>query len=243
MLNNYHLQSAAAQFRIAHGIGPSEPIRLKSWLSKLGVVTLFKPLSDNFSGMAVKQAEQKFIIINSSHRLSKQHFAIAHELYHLFIQKDFVAEISHAGRFDKKDKIEYEADWFAAYLLMPEDGIISLIPKQELSRNKITLETIVKIEQYFACSRTALLIRLDGLDLIEYGKYQHFTMNVAASALMLGYDDTLYKPGNENLVIGDYGTRAKKLFDKGVISESHFINLMHDIGVDISNIINTNEQE
>lgn len=243
MLNNYHLQREASQFRIAQGIGASEPIRLKSWLPKLGVVALFKPLSENLSGMAVKQGEQKFMIVNSSHRLSKQHFTIAHELYHLFIQKDFIVEVSHAGRFDKKDKIEYEADWFAAYLLMPEDGVLSLIPAEELSKNKITLETIVKIEQYFSCSRLALLNRLAGLDLIEYGKYEQFTINVTASALMLGYDDTLYKPGNENLVIGDYGTRAKKLFNKGAISESHFINLMNDIGIDISNIIHTNEQE
>jgi hypothetical protein len=89
----------------------------------------------------------------------------------------------------------------------------------------------------------ALLNRLAGLDLIEYGKYEQFTINVTASALMLGYDDTLYKPGNENLVIGDYGTKAKKLFNKGAISESHFIDLMNDIGIDISNIINSNEQE
>lgn len=243
MLNNYHLQSEASQFRITHGIGPSEPIRLKSWLPKLGVVALFKPLSDNFSGMAVKQGDQKFIIVNSEHRLSKQHFTVAHELYHLFIQKDFFAEVSHAGRFDKSDKIEYDADWFAAYLLMPEDGILSLIPKEELSKNKIKISTIVKIEQYFACSRTALLIRLQGLGLIDYPKYQQYTRNVAASAVMLGYDDTLYTKGNENLVIGDYGTRAKNLFDKEVISESHFISLMNDISVDISNIRNDNEQE
>ncbi|SFD75274.1 protein of unknown function [Chitinophaga sp. CF118] len=243
MVNNYHLRSGASRFRIEHGIGSSEPIRIKSWLPKLGVVVMFRPLSNNFSGMAVKQGEHKFILVNSSHRLSKQHFTIAHELYHLFIQEEFVAEISHAGRFDRKDKVEYEADWFAAYLLMPEEGILSLIPKEELSRNKIRLETIVKIEQYFACSRTALLLRLDGMDLIEYSKYQQFIINVASSAQMLGYDDLLYKAGNNNVVIGDYGPRAKKLFDKGVISESHFINLMSDIGVDITKIINTDEQE
>ena len=243
MLNNLHLQNEATQFRIKHGIGPTEPIRLKSWLPKLNVVAMFKPLSDNFSGMAVKQGEQKFIIINSAHRLSKQHFTIAHELYHLFIQKDFTAEVSHAGRFDRSDKVEYDADWFAAYLLMPADGVISLIPETELSKNKISLETIIKIEQYFACSRTALLVRLSGIGLIDYDKYKQYTTNVISSARILGYDKTLYTPGNENLVIGDYGTRAKKLYDKGIISESHFIDLMNAIGIDISTIINTDEQE
>ncbi len=243
MANEYQIQYEAAEFRKTNGLGASEPIRLKSWLPKLGVVAMFKPLSDNFSGMAVKNEDHKFILINSSHRISKQHFTIAHELYHLFVQKDFFAEISHAGRFDKKDKIEYAADCFAAYLLMPEDGIIALIPKNELIKNKITIETIIKIEQFFACSRVALLFRLDGMDLIDLAKYEQYKMNVTASARMLGYDTKLYTAGNENLVIGDYGTRTKQLFDKGIISESHFINLMTDIGIDISNITNDNEQE
>lgn len=243
MQNNYPLQKAASDFRIRNGIGACEPIRMKSWLPKLGVMALFKPMSDRFSGMAIKHGKYNFIIINSNHRISKQHFTIAHELYHLFEQKDFVSEISNAGRFDKKDKIEYEADWFAAYLLMPEECLLSLIPKPELVKNKITLTTIVQIEQYFACSRSALLIRLDAMGLIDYNRYEEFTRGVKHSAELLGYDPTLYEPGNEGLVIGDYGARAKKLFDEGIISESHFVSLMNDIGKDIENLANDNEQE
>ncbi|MGE0567693.1 MAG: ImmA/IrrE family metallo-endopeptidase [Bacteroidia bacterium] len=243
MQNNYPLQKAASDFRIRNGIGACEPIRMKSWLPKLGVMALFKPMSDNFSGMAIRHGDNRFIIINSNHRVSKQHFTIAHELYHLFIQTDFVSEISNAGRFDKKDKIEYEADWFAAYLLMPEECLLSLIPKPELAKNKITLTTIVQIEQYFACSRASLLIRLDAMGLIDYNRYDEYTRGVKHSAELLGYDTTLYSPGNENLVIGDYGARAKRLFDEGIISESHFISLMNDIGKDIENLANDNEQE
>jgi hypothetical protein len=35
------------------------------------------------------------------------------------------------------------------------------------------------------------------------------------------------------LIIGDYAKLAHSLFDKEIISESHFIDLMHDIGIDI----------
>ena len=243
MQNNYPLQKAASDFRIRNGIGACEPIRMKSWLPKLGVMALFKPMSDNFSGMAIKHGHHRFIIINANHRVSKQHFTIAHELYHLFVQEEFVSEISNAGRFDKKDKVEYDADWFAAYLLMPEECLLSLIPKPELTKNKITLTTIIQIEQYFACSRHALLIRLEAMGLIDLAKYAEYKMGVKHSAELLGYDTTLYDKGNENLVIGDYGARAKRLFDEGVISESHFISLMNDIGKDIENLANDNEQE
>lgn len=249
MLNNYYLQKEASDFRLRNGIGACEPIRMKSWLPKLGVMALFKPMSDHFSGMAIKhkgpinEGDYKFIIINSNHRISKQHFTIAHELYHLFIQKDFISEVSNAGRFDKKDKTEYEADWFAAYLLMPEECLLSLIPKEELAKNKITLTTIIQMEQYFATSRTALLIRLEAMGLIEYKKYIDYTKGVMHSAELLGYDTSLYLKGNANLVIGNYGARAKKLFDEGKISESHFVSLMNDIGKDIENLANDNEQE
>ena len=80
----------------------------------------------------------------------------------------------------------------------------------------------VWIEQYFACSRTALLLRLDGIGLIDYKKYEQYTRNVKHSAAILGYDTSLYDKGNEGLVIGDYGAKAKKLFDVGKISESQY---------------------
>lgn len=242
-MNNYQLQKAASDFRIKNGIGACEPIRMKSWLPKLGVIAVFKEMTDKFSGMALKTGDYRFIIINSEHRVSKQHFTIAHELYHLFIQEDFTYEFSNAGQFNKKNKIEYEADWFAAYLLMPEDCLLSLIPKNELAKNKITLATIVKIEQYFACSRMSLLIRLEGMNLIDFNKYDSYTRGVEQSALMFGYDTTLYNKGNAGLVIGDYGAKAKKLFDDNKISESHYIDLMKDIWKDVENLTISDEQE
>jgi Zn-dependent peptidase ImmA (M78 family) len=92
MQNNFPLQKAASDFRIRNGIGACEPIRMKSWLPKLGVLALFRSMSDNFSGMAIKHGVHRFIVINSNHRVSKQHFTIAHELYHLFVQEEFISE-------------------------------------------------------------------------------------------------------------------------------------------------------
>jgi Zn-dependent peptidase ImmA (M78 family) len=243
MANNYILQKSAADFRTSKGIGACEPIRLKSWLPKLGIVAVFRPLSEHFSGMALKQDEQRFMVINSNHRLSKQHFTIAHELYHLFIQTEFSSEISNAGQFDKKDKVEYEADCFAAYLLLPENCLLSQIPSSELGKNKISLSTLVQIEQYFACSRRALLFRLNSMDLIDVKHYEAYAKGVQRSAELLGYDTSLYQPGNKGLVIGDYGVRAKNLLDKQLISETHFLSLMSDIGKDLENLPKDNEPE
>jgi len=242
MIGNYHLQKQAMEFRIRNGIGTCEPIRLRSWLLKLNVLTVFRPMSESFCGMALKHGESRFILVNSNHSLGKQHFTIGHELFHLFQQENFTNMICSTGKFNKKDKVEYEADYFAAYLLLPEDCVLGLMPKEEIGKNKISLETIVKIEQYFACSRIALLFRLDGMGLIDFEKYEQYTLGVKNSALGYGYDKTLYEKGNENLVIGEYGGKAKKLFEKEIISEAHYVTLMSDIWIDIEKEKQNNEQ-
>jgi Zn-dependent peptidase ImmA (M78 family) len=236
MQSSLLLEREANDFREQHGIAPSEPIILSGWLQKLEVITVFKPFSGSFSGMAYKHNQQRFILINSNHSVGKQHFTFAHELYHLFIQQDFDSEISYTGRFDKKNKTEYDADCFAAYLLLPEVGVKSLIPKDELSKNKISIETILKIEQFFSSSRMALLYRLSEMKLIDFDKYQKYTIDVIKNAQLYGFVTNLYKPTHRNLVIGDYGIKAKKLLENDKISESHYISLMLDIGIDIADL-------
>jgi len=42
-------------------------------------------------------------------------------------------------------------------------------------------------------------------------------------------------------MIGDYGTLCKKLFEEEKISESHYFNLMQDIGVNIDQTFEEND--
>ena len=44
-----------------------------------------------------------------------------------------------------------------------------------------------------------------------------------------GYNTSLYKRGNENLMIGNFGEKAKILFDKEKISEGHYTELLNMI--------------
>jgi len=234
-LRDYRIKRCASEFRNKSNLGSSDPIEIKSLVQSLKVLTVFKSIGDNFSGMAIKNGEHRFILVNSNNSIGRQHFTIIHELYHLFFQDSFKYMICNTGRFDHKNLIEYQADLFATYVLMPEEGILKRIPFKELEKkNKLSLNTILDIEQYFSCSRFALLIRLSEMDLIDFNKYESYKENVIHSAIMNGYDTTLYKKGNEGLVIGDYGRRAKELFDKQIISESHYLNLIAAIGVDIN---------
>jgi hypothetical protein len=119
---------------------------------------------------------------------------------------------------------------------MPELAVKSLIPDNELGKNKITIKTILKVEQYFSCSRMAILVRLKELDIIDSKNLEHFKTNVKRSALEHGYLTDLYEPGNHNQVVGDYGTVARELFENGKISESHYYTLLLDLGMNIEEL-------
>lgn len=240
-MNERILEKEACSFRQHCGLNNTDPIRLKSLLQKLNVITVFAPLADNFSGMALKFRDEKtgdsrFMLVNAAQSLGKQHFTICHELYHLFIQQNFVRQICLTGQFNKrdKDKNEYFADVFASYLLLPEEGLLDNIPNEELEKSKISLGTIVYLEQFYSCSRKALLYSLKRLGLITGDEYMAYAENVKRSALIHGFSTALYEPGNNGLFIGDYGSIAKSLFDRERISESHYYSLLSDLGIDIT---------
>ena len=227
------IEKKAFAFRQQNGLSSAEPIRLKSLLLKNNVLTLFKPLSESFSGMAIKLGEQnRFMLVNCEQSLGKQHFTIGHELYHLFVQENFTAQKCSVGAFDgAKDPEEYRADLFAAFLLLPEEGIKQMIPDEELKRGAtISLQTILKIEQFYSVSRRALLYRMLNLEFIPQATYDELTVGVKRGASQNGYPTYLYERGNSNEVIGDYGVLANSLLEADKISESHYLELMGAIG-------------
>jgi Zn-dependent peptidase ImmA (M78 family) len=242
-----NLEVYANDFRQTNGLNSKEAIRLKSILQKNNILTAYLPLSDDFSGMAIKLNQgdetKRFILVNSNQTIGRQHFTICHELYHLYFQKDFTSEKSIVGKFDKNNLEEYKADTFASYLLLPYSGLMQLIPEHERPKNKITLKTILYIENYYSCSRAALLIRLSGLNLIDKNHHIQFSLDIRKNALLYGYNCDLYNPGNENTVIGNYGSMARELFDKGVVSESSYFSLLEDMGIDLTDIDNKSDHE
>jgi Zn-dependent peptidase ImmA (M78 family) len=234
MRNSYpYLEKKADDFRQRWGYGTDKPINLQSLLLGLNVPTFFKPMK-KISGMAFKpKPDAKFMLINSSQTIGRQNFTICHELYHLFVQKDFEYQICITQNFNSKDPEEYNADVFASYLLLPSKGIRDLIPEDELEKDGISLDTIVKIEQAFQCSRIALLHRLKKMSFISESKMSKFNQLIINSAYIRGYPCQLYKPTLSNDVWGDYGETALELFNLQKISEGDYTSLMIDIGIDV----------
>jgi Zn-dependent peptidase ImmA (M78 family) len=221
-----------AEFRAKNGLGKTEPIRLTSLLMKLNIQTFFKDVDEKISGMSIKSGEDMFMLINSNKPMGRQHFTICHELYHLFYEENFESNICTIENGEKPRGKEKIAAAFASNLLLPEEGIIGLIPHDELSTNKINLLTILKIEQYYSCSRAALLSTLKRMRLITALKYNEFNQNVIHNAKRYGYSTELYEPGNRNKIIGNYAEKAKRLYDSGKISLQNYITIMRDAGIE-----------
>ncbi len=238
---NLNLEWMAQNFRSENELSPNEPLQVKGLLQKNNIFTVYRPLSSGFSGMSFKIDVngncRRFMLVNCEHSIGKQHFTICHEIYHLFFQDNFKSAISCAGKFDKHgDPEEYNADMFAGYLLLPPMGLWQMIPEKEKGKNKITLATLLAIEHYYACSRSALLHRLLHFDLIDEKFKTEHAVNIKSNALKLGYSIDLYEKGNNNCVIGDYGKLAFDAWDKGIVSESTYYTLLEDLGVDISKL-------
>lgn len=227
------IESQVAKFRGETGLGSTDAIYLKSLLLKLKVLTIFRPLSKNFSGMCLKDSSShRFVLINSNQSLGRQHFTIAHEFYHLFVEE---TPKPHNCNLDAgiKDPIEQQANMFASILLMPEEGIIQLLTKNELLENKVSLASIIKLENYYSVSRAALLNRLSDLSLISKSDKVSFSILPAKqTAREYGYNTDLYEPSNNNVIIGDFGEKARTLFEDGKISEGHYIELLNKLNFD-----------
>ena len=216
----------AQKFRLENGLSMSEAVNVKSLIRKLNILAIYRPMSEYAYGLSLKSSKGcRFILINSNSSRGRQHFTIAHELYHLYYDEN---PRPHICCKDGTSKTERSADRFASALLMPEEGIIGMLTDAEYAEKKISIAQVLRLEQYFGVSRTTMLIRLKELNLISTAQYETLkAYPVIRSAKEFGYDESLYHSGNENLVIGDYGVKARLLFENEKISEGHYLELLN----------------
>lgn len=224
------IERQVTEFRQHTGLSDSQPINLKSLLLKLNVLTVYRPLSDTFYGMSLKSpAGERFMLVNSNLPRGQQHYTIAHELYHLYIEENPAPH--NCGADDCKTESEQCADAFASIFLMPYTALLQMIPSEELKKG-ISLATVIRLEHYFSVSHQAVVERLfDTKFITRQERMALLSYPALRSAQEYGYDTSLYLPGNENLVIGDFGEKARKLYDEEKISEGHYRELLGKIGV------------
>ena len=230
-LSKEAIEQLALKMRLQAGLNPSESIHAKTLLRKLGIMAMYRPLSEKACGLSMRSVDWrgKFMLINSNNSRGRQHFTICHELFHLYYDEEPKPHICGTPGMEK-DPAEINANAFASALLLPQAGVLESIPSEEIMNRHITTATMLRVEQLFGVSHQSLCYCLRRLRLLTEDELQSHleeSMVIQDIASEYGYDLSLYQPGNEGVVIGDFGEKARLLYEQERISEGHYVELLN----------------
>jgi Zn-dependent peptidase ImmA (M78 family) len=194
-------------------------------------MVMYRPLSEHACGLSMRSADgkMKFMLINSNNSRGRQHFTICHELFHLYYDEEPKPHICGTPGMEK-DPSEINANAFASALLLPPAGVLAQIPPEEIKVRRVTMATMLRLEQLFGVSHQSLCYCLRHMRLLTEEELQlHLeeSQQIQQIAAEYGCDTSLYKSGNEGVVIGDFGEKARRLFDMERISEGHYVELLN----------------
>ncbi|HVJ50257.1 ImmA/IrrE family metallo-endopeptidase [Desulfitobacterium sp.] len=231
-MDKLDLWKKATSLRKYLGEDAQSPLDIFALAHSLDDLTLvFYPMGDRLSGMCIKNPKSNVIAINSAMSLGRQRFSMAHELFHLFYDPKMATTIC-AQKIGSGQPIEKEADQFASYILMPPNTLTEAIQKNKKDTNaKLTVENVVKLEQFFGISRQAILIRLIEEKELTDRESDSMRRNVIRSARCLGYDDALYRPlppEKQFMTYGHYIQQTEKILERELVSEGKYEELLLD---------------
>lgn len=163
----------------------ADSFRRSCQIGNYGIIDLFRecerlnykiirfPLGENADlGFALKKDEDVIVFTNSSNRLSREIFTLAHEIGHIVLHMDgrqpFVDNnVTMSER--NEDEKEKEANYFAACLLMPLDEVEKYLDLElsDFEKNGLTAMDIARMMSEFNVSYETVLNRLDYLGKIN----------------------------------------------------------------------------
>jgi Zn-dependent peptidase ImmA (M78 family)/transcriptional regulator with XRE-family HTH domain len=132
---------------------------------KYGIKFFFNELDGNGSAASSASDYGLCVLISSSEPAWRQHFSIAHELFHIISWDDSLLEQVYSSK-EHWNRNESLANAFAAGLLVPTEALhreIRLLSKE----NKLNDAGIVSIARQFGVSLEALLWRMAALNIIS----------------------------------------------------------------------------
>ncbi len=163
----------------------ADSFREKCKISRYGIIDLFRecerlgykllryPLGENADlGFALKRDDDIVIFINTSSRLSREIFTLAHEIGHIILhlngRQSFIDNhATIAGQ--SEDEMERESNYFAACLLMPSDEVDRFIDLElpDFEKSGLSGMDIARMMSEFNVSYDVALNRLESLGKID----------------------------------------------------------------------------
>ena len=234
MIEYAKLMTQAAMLRKRLGEDSSSSIDIFALAQGVENLTIvYYPLGDNLSGMCIKgQEDNNLIAVNSAMSLGRQRFSLGHEFYHLFYDDSMISIC--AIKINTGKDIEKSADMFASYFLMPDAALLEYAGSLASKRagGMLSLEDVIRIEQYFGVSHQAAVYRLMHTPyLTEATGNDYLTTPVRRLAESLGYSTDLYRPlpkDKQYMTYGHYINQAEQLLSKELISYGKYEELLMD---------------
>ena len=183
--------------------------------NKKGFLVLEIPfIDDEIGALSYRGEGLGYVVINTSLPKVNVHFALAHELYHVFFGiHDFTSKVEFSDDYYEQEE-EYAANLFAGIILMPEISFIRMYTKYIQESNNDILDTIIKLISYYQAPYTSVLIRCFELGLFDIEKASDSIFQVSKELIRqkledLWIDTTIMDPSLKN----DY-SHLLKLIDR-----------------------------
>ncbi len=163
------IKRKAASFRTRCNVGQYGIIDLFKSCEGCSFKLLRYPLGEEaVLGFTLKKDDDIIVFTNTSSRLSREIFTLAHEIGHVVLHMEstvsFIDDsVTISGR--STDEMEKEANYFAACLLMPEDRVREFLDLEinDFKKNGLSAMDIARIMSEFGVSFDMVLNRLESL--------------------------------------------------------------------------------
>lgn len=223
----------AAESRRSVGLNLLVPVEIWKILLAAGISVVRKPLKSNISGLFMRKGSAKLILINTARTVGHQSFTSCHEYFHLLYDENTEKKICQVGDFNPKNPNEREADYFAAYFLVPDEALEFQIEKRLKGKiRRLRTSDVIGLEQMFGVSHKAMLVRLNETGYLTSEEVESMKGGVLALAKQLGYNAQLYLPSNEDNIFSDYAEKAKIAYEMGLISQGKYEELLLEAGLE-----------
>ncbi len=151
--------------------GTALPVDVDVIIANHNIDVRYQPLEEAVSGMLVIKGERATIGINNTHHPNRQRFTLAHELGHYLLHRGSTQVFVDSSTMffrdgltaEGVDRVEIEANAFAAELLMPETVLRDVV--RDNSLDAFDDRAVQSLAVEFGVSVRALTIRLTNLGL------------------------------------------------------------------------------
>ena len=176
-------------------------------------------------GFTLKRDNDTIIFTNTSIRLSREIFTLAHEIGHAVLHfENMEAFFDNNSTFSDSDvdEKEHEANYFAACLLMPQEKVEGYIYFEIEDSENISARDIAKMMVEFNVSFDMVVNRLCSLQVID--EHKKTLLNVAKVEAKVGNliksvdgGSALNRPSEEIVIPEEYSQYAIYNFNNGAM--------------------------